>query len=379
MPRSVPEPVARLTWDQVFAFRLGRQFLDPRTSKGVTEVVRRLCGVQAQVGSAAAFAIAARRKTPTASVDRAIGSRALVKTWAMRGTLHLLPADDAPAFLAIMSRLTPWTSKAWERYHGVSAADVERVRDGVGDVLADEPLTREELAGELSRRLRSPALRERLTSGWSALLKPAAWAGVLLQGPPRGSSVTFVRSDAWVPGWSMPDPDEASGEVLRAYLTAFGPATAQDVADWWARQPAGKVRSWFERLGDEVVPVDVEGRSSWALARDAGALRRAGRSDAVRLLGNFDQYVLGPGRGSVAFVPAEHRAKVSRTAGWISRVVLHGGRVAGVWDVDDAGDVTLELWDDVPPRSLRQEVERVRAMPPASRAVHRSGEADAAT
>ena len=356
--RAAPDPVARLTWEQVFAFRLTRQYLEPRTSKGAVEIVRRLCGVQAQVASAAAFGVATRRHNAAASVGRAIAGRSLVKTWAMRGTLHLLPADHAPTYLATMSRLTPWRSKAWERYHGVTGSEVERVREALGEVLGAEPLTKQELAAALGSRLRSRAARERLASGWGEMLKPAAWAGVLLHGPPRGTSVTFVRADAWVEGWTTPDPDEAGATVLRSYLTAFGPAAEQDVADWWARQPANKVRPWFERLGDEVVPVDVDGRASWALGRDVPALERATPSDAVRLLGNFDQYVLGPGRGSAAFVPAEHRARVSRAAGWISKVVLHGGRVAGVWDVDDDGSAVVDLWDEVPAGALDIELAR---------------------
>jgi len=356
---TTPEPLAELSWDQVLAFRLRRQFLDPRTSKGVTDIVRRLCGVQAQVASAAEFALATRRRSAKADVQRAIRGRTVVRTWGMRGTLHLLAADEAPAFLATMSRLQPWRSAAWERYHGVSAADVERVRDAMGQVLGEEPVTREELSEALTGRLRSPNLRERLGSGWGELLKPAAWAGVLLQGPPRGSSVTFVRADAWIDEWSMPDPDEAGAAVLRSYLTAFGPATPQDVADWWARQPASKVRGWFERLGDEIAPVDVEGRASWTLTSDVPALVRTGPSDAVRLLGNFDQYVLAPGKGSAAFIPAEHKEKVSRAGGWISRVVLSGGRVVGVWDLDDDGSIVPDLWEGVPRGDLDDEVARL--------------------
>jgi hypothetical protein len=357
---TAPVPVARLTWDQVFTFRLARQHLEPRTSKSAVEIVRRLCGVQAQVASAAEFGVATRRRSGAASISRAIEGRSLVKTWAMRGTLHVLPSDEAPAYLATMAGLTPWRSKAWERYHGVSATDVESVRDALGEVLGAEPLTREELVASLAGHLRSRAARDRLSSGWGELLKPAAWAGTLLQGPPRGSSVTFVRADAWVDGWSAPDRDEAGASVLRSYLAAFGPATAQDVADWWARQPASKVRPWFERLGDEVAPVDVEGTASWALARDVSTLERAEPSDAVRLLGNFDQYVLAPGRGSAAFVPADHKAQVSRAAGWISKVVLLGGRVAGVWEVSDSGEHEFDLWAHVPGAALDAELARLR-------------------
>ncbi len=365
MPRAAqPEPVALLTWDQVLAFRVRRQFLEPRTEEGVVGIARRLCGVQAQVASAAAFAIAARQRAPkTGQVDRAIRARSLVKSWGVRGTLHLMAADEAPMFLASMSRLRPWRSKAWERYHGVTANDVDRVVDALREVLGPEPIGRDELKEALASRIHSKAAREKVSSGWGELLKPAAWAGVLLQGPPRpGGAVTFVRADAWVDGWRWPDPDTAGPDLVHRYLGTFGPAEPAHFSGWWARQQAGKVRPWFAALGDRIVPVGVEGRTLWSRREDVASMEKAVLTDEVRLLGNFDQYVLGPASGSAAFIPAEHKAAVSRTAGWISRVVMHRGRVVGVWEPHpETGEPELTLWVDVPRRELDNEVDRVRA------------------
>ena len=103
----------------------------------------------------------------------------------------------------------------------------------------------------------------------------------------------------------------------------------------------------------------------WARREHVGALEKAAPTDQVRLLGNFDQYVLGPASGSSAFIPAKHKAEVSRTAGWISRVVVHRGRVVGVWEPDpDSGEPQLTLWGDVPRGALDAEAKRVGASSP---------------
>ncbi len=360
MPKP-PEPSASLTWPQVLAFRTARQLLVPRGTRSAVEVARRLVGVQAQMASAAELAVAVRRRRPRAGeLDRGIRDRSLVKTWAMRGTLHLLPADVAPIALATLSRLHPWTSPAWERYHGVSAADVARVLDAMPQVLGEEPLTREELGAAIAGRVRSKAVAERLSSGWGELLKPAAFAGMLLQGPPRDGRATFVRSDAWIAGWDRPAPDEAGADLLRMYLAAHGPAAQQHVADWLARQRATAVRPWFERLADELVTVEVEGATLFALRADLRALRRASADDTVRLVPNFDQYFLGAGSGSAAFVPAHHRAEVSRTAGWISPLVLRGGRVAGVWELDrERARIEVRAFEPLPRPALADEAAHI--------------------
>jgi hypothetical protein len=338
-----------------------RQLLEPRSGKRAVEVVRQLCGVQAQVASAAELAVAVRRTAPKPrDIERAIVDRSLVKTWAMRGTLHVLPGDLANVVAASLSRLQLWRAKAWERYHGISAREVEQVMDALGSVLGADPLTREELIAGVARHVGTKRVADKLASGWGELLKPAAFAGLLLQGPPREGRVTFVRSDAWVAGWRDRDPDEAGAELVRAYLRAFGPASPQHFGDWWARQRASVVRPWFERLGHELATVDVEGTELLVLSKDVRALQRMDPTDAVRLLPNFDQYVLSAGSGSAAFIPAARKARVSRTGGWISQVVVKGGRVAGVWELDgDAGRVNVEAWEAMPKATLTPEVERL--------------------
>jgi hypothetical protein len=100
-----------LTWDRVLAWRLRRQLLDPAGTSAAVDVARRLCGVQAQVASCAELAVAVRRSDGRpGGVERALAERTLMKTWAMRGTLHLLPADEVAAYLALLA-----AARTWER------------------------------------------------------------------------------------------------------------------------------------------------------------------------------------------------------------------------------------------------------------------------
>jgi hypothetical protein len=350
--------VAGLTWAQVLAWRMSRQLLEPRGTATAREVARALCGVQVQVASSAELAVAVRQRRPRpGEVERALWTdRSLVKTWAMRGTLHLLPADIAGSYVATLSRLRPWEAKAWERYHGISPAEVDRVCEAIAAVLGSQPRTREELSTEIAEHVRSKKIAQKLGSGWSELLKPAAFQGLLCQGPPRDRNVTFVNPHAWISGWRLPDPDDAGADLVRWYLRAHGPATVQHFADWWARQRPSVVRPWFERLNDELVTVEIEGLRAFLSSRDLPAIRRRKPTDAVRLLPNFDQYVLASGRNDEAILPPKRKAKVSRQAGWISKVVILGGRIAGVWEFgNDDGAIEVELFEPVPAPALRRE------------------------
>ena len=90
----------KITWQQALAWRMKRQLLDPVGTLSVAEVVRRLCGVQAQVASSAELAVRVRReKSRPGEVSRALSDGRLIKTWAMRGALHLLTPEEGGAYL----------------------------------------------------------------------------------------------------------------------------------------------------------------------------------------------------------------------------------------------------------------------------------------
>ncbi|MGH2703172.1 MAG: DNA glycosylase AlkZ-like family protein, partial [Actinomycetota bacterium] len=168
-------------WEQTRAFRLARLHLSkPLGPRSLRRVVRDIAGVHAQVASAGELQCAVRAPglTPGAS-ERAVGRRALVKTWVMRGTLHLIDADDMAVFGAAMRTRTHWRRPVWERAFKISAADVESAIDAIGAALDGERLTRVELADRVYEELHNDAIDERLRSGWGELLKIAAAHGRL--------------------------------------------------------------------------------------------------------------------------------------------------------------------------------------------------------
>jgi uncharacterized protein YfaQ (DUF2300 family) len=115
----VTAPVLKASWRQALAWRLGRHLLDPVGTLAVEEVVGRLCGVQAQVASSAEQAIRIRRvKSEPGEVARALAAGNLVKTWAMRGTLHLLTQRTAVGHFRCSPQAGPGTGRAGRNTSG---------------------------------------------------------------------------------------------------------------------------------------------------------------------------------------------------------------------------------------------------------------------
>jgi hypothetical protein len=244
-----------------------------------------------------------------------------------------------------------WPNNTWLKWVQLTEPELVALIRAIGDAL-EEPMTREELIAKVGPRS-SDHVRTVLKSGWSTLLKPVARAGRLCFGPSRGQSVTFVRPDLWLDSWRDMDPDAALFEVARRYLRAYGPATKDDFSRWFGSWTGVGKAAWAG-LADDLVPVRIEGRPAHVLAADLKQLKGVAHDSSVQLLPTFDPYLMGYSSRDHLF-EAAYRARVSRTAGWISAVVLVGGRVTGTWT------------HTVAKQTLRIAVEPFRTLPPKVR------------
>ncbi|HET9346947.1 MAG TPA: crosslink repair DNA glycosylase YcaQ family protein [Candidatus Limnocylindrales bacterium] len=352
----------RVTWPQALAWRLERQLLAPVGRLPVEGVVRRRGGVQAQVASSAELAVRVRRATSRAGeVDRALAAGKLIKTWAMRGSLHLLTPDDGAAFLALVADAQPWRKRAWDAYFHMDADRWVAYREAARDALANRTLTREELIEAITARPGLDHVGEGLRSSWGTMLKPLAWQGDLCYGPSRGNRVTYRRPEDASPAWSgLPPIEVAAPKAIATYVGAYGPATV-DAFRRWLGAGSARIRRLVKEHGGRLVEVDVDGEPAFVLDDHVEALAAARPTSAVRLVPGFDAYVLGPGSTDGHVIPRGRRSAVSRQAGWISPVVVAGGVVAGTWLLD--GDVVEVTWFGEagrPPRTaLGEEVERL--------------------
>src|SRR6266571_5510510 len=192
-------------WDEVRRGRLARShLLKPAPKKRLVGVVRDTCGIHAQVLASAELALSARVKGIThADVRGELWERTLVKTWTMRGTLHLHPADELPMWAAAARAVGP----PWYESYDLTAGQGEAVLEAIGDALDGRALLREELADEVVRRA-GEWTRERIGSGWGFII--GSDVGKLCHGSPQGTKVTFVRTDQWS-GWRDVDPEGVAG------------------------------------------------------------------------------------------------------------------------------------------------------------------------
>jgi hypothetical protein len=296
----------------------------PISARDPAEIARSIAGAQAQDVYAGPQTFRSRsRKLTAADIKRArTEERSLLRTWVMRMTIHMIPTDDAGWWLPLFEPgIETWSRRRLTQL-GMPAAKQDKALRVAARALAEEgPLTR----SEVRERIQAAGVALTSQTGMHIALT-AVVSGIACLGPDRGKTTCLVRREDWL-GKPRIDREKSLAELTRRYLAAFGPATDRDFA-YWSGLALRDVRAGLDRISGEIEEVAVGDRTMLTL-RDS--LPRLPRSGQVRLLGNFDTYLLGwKDRGFS--VTGEHALHVKAGGGgWIRPVIVEDGTVVGGW------------------------------------------------
>lgn len=325
---------------QALALRMRRQGLAGRRATDVAAAARVAVGLQAQDLTASRLAVRARSDgLDLAAVVRACDQdRTVVRSWLMRGTLHLVPAEDVRWLTALLGPALVRAGRRRRAELGLPDTVCARALAAIPEVLGSGPMTRAEMVRGLAGR------GVRVDPSGQAPAHLAAFAaasGLICRGPDRGTEPTYVLLDDWVgpapgPDGGGPVGEQAVAELGRRYLAAFSPATAEDFAAWSGLTVA-RARAGLSALGDEVDRTTVCDRPAFLLGADAA------EPDSWRLLPAFDSYLLGYRSRELFLDPAFSR-RIHAGGGWIHPAVVRDGRIVGSWRLRrDGGRATVAV------------------------------------
>lgn len=348
-----------LNWSQALTWRMRQQLLDPIGTLSTAAVVKRLGAVQAQSESTAELSIRLRQKySRPGEIAQFLAEGRLIKTFAFRGATHLMTPEDAGIYLALRASSRMWELPSWQSFYKLKPSHWPDLRKAVREALADGPKTKAELKVAVTAHRQFKHLGFAFSDDAKTLLKPLAWLGEMSFGSPRDGKTTFQRLDR-NPRWSgIPNLEIAGPKAIEDYFRTYGPATAKHLR-YWLGESLGAVRlirSWLASLSDRLALVKIEGSEAYVLRENLGQLMSTPKSNAVRLLPAYDQWVMGPGTSDTNIVSPKLRPQISRGA----NPVIVAGRVLGTWLV--AGDAVTIAWSDqrkAPKEQIAQEVERL--------------------
>jgi hypothetical protein len=304
------------------SLRMRAQRLTAPISTSVAEVVRHMIGLQAQDTRMTRLLVRPRTSgVNAASVDRACEDASVVRTWAMRGTLHMVAAEDLRWLVDLLGPTFIARSRPRRRQLGLSDDLCEAATDVMADLLAGRQLARAALVEEV--RARGIPVQDGQAHAY--LVAYAAMRGVVCRGPDRTGGPTYTLVNEWVAARRTIGPDESLAELARRYLTAHGPAGIEDFATWSGLQ-VRQARRAIELVAEEFEETTTVAGMAW-LRPDR---HRQPGDPAALLLGHFDPYLLGYRTRQFALDPAFAK-RVQAGGGFIQPTVVVDGQVVGIW------------------------------------------------
>ena len=312
---------------------------------GVTDVVRRTGGLQAQTWTGAVLQVRSRSTATTkADVDAAREQdRSVVRGWFLRGTLHLVATEDFDWLLGLLGPVLEKQNERRYRQLGLDQDVRARATSLVVGELQHGPRTRTELREAL---LGAGVIDGSDPQQVIHLLFHIAIAGLICNGPDAGRDPAWVLAADWLdrPGTTVDPLPELAGR----YLAAYGPATPKDLSTW-SGLPVTTARQAFAARDDLV---DVDGLAMLKASRAEVA------TGPVRMLGEFDTYLLGHADRTPILDP-ERKREVNAGGGLINPVITEDGRVTGTWRFDKTkGVVSVDPFTSM--ADLSQEIEDIQ-------------------
>ena len=213
--------------------RMAAQGLGARGAEDVAAAVTGCAGIQAQDLLSSRLAVRARTgHEAEAQVARACDQeRSVVRTWLMRGTLHMVAAADVRWLVRLLGPTIAARFQHRRAQLGLDPALCERLLQKLPGVLAGRSLSRREVVADLAQA------GVRLDPGGQAAAHAmvfAAAAGVICRGPDREveGEPTYVLLKEWLARAEERRPVEPEVELARSYFAGFGPAAVEYFAAW---------------------------------------------------------------------------------------------------------------------------------------------------
>jgi hypothetical protein len=316
------------TQQEVALLRLAAQWLAGPGAPSVGEAVRRLGAMQGQDYPGAVTSVALRTASRArADVVAALDEGTIVRSWPMRGTLHVLAAEDLSWMLDLLGhRALSGLARRWGQL-GLTESDAERAREIITAALAGGGRMRR---AELLAAIEAGGVAITGQRGYH-LLWYLSQTCTLCLGPIDDGEQRFVLMDEWIRSPRRLAGEEALGELAGRFFRGHGPATLKDLTRW-AGLRITESRAALATARDGLARLEVDG-VEFFLDPETPDLLADHRDEAlaVRLLPGFDEFVLGYADRTCAVRPEFADRIVPGGNGMFRPTVVSGGRVVGTW------------------------------------------------
>ncbi len=335
-----------MTKSDIAQYRLQNQLIlqsSKKIAKGmnvssVKGIVSWLGAMQGQDFPGAKWAVGLRLKgSSDIDIEDAIAKREIVRTWTIRGTLHLVAADDIYWMTQLVAPKVIKASAGRRKQLELDEKTISKSHQLIVKGLeGGKTLTRSEIRQILTdHNIASNEFR------LDHILQYAVMNQLISGGPRRGKEHTVVYLPDWIPATNIIPREEALGDLAKKFFFSHGPATIPDYA-WWSGLSLIDCRTGLEMIKNQLVGETVEGQTFWMSKNRPGL--KSDVPESVFLLPGFDEYMLGYKDRTIVVDP-KYMNRIATNNGLFAATIVVNGIVEGTWRrTFIKKDVVIELY-----------------------------------
>jgi len=312
---------------EIILIRLkNQQLINSRYNKP-EDLVSWLGGIQGQDYPGAKWAIGLRLpKSTDPDIEQSINEKNILRTWLMRGTLHLVATEDIRWMLGLLAPRIIKSNRRRYRELELNEEILERSNQVLKDAIEGKELDRIELLSILRENGIS-------TQGQRAayMLQRASLDGIICQCGMQSNNPLYISLDN-LPNKKSLDHDEALAELARRFFKSRGPATVGDFM-WWSGLLAADARTGLYAIKSELTSESISGQTYWYLKDDIVE----NVLPVVHLLPTYDEYLFGY-RDRSAQIKSLSKIKLKNR--YLPTIALNG-LIIGTWKRIFRGDKVI--------------------------------------
>lgn len=302
--------------------RLYNQHLLGHKFNSVVEMVRHFGAVQAQEYLPSFWSVAMRmKKVVESDIEKALDNKEIIRTWPMRGTLHLVPSEDAKWMLKFLTPRIHRRMASYFRKEHLGPEELDRAKDLlIKNLEGGNSLTRKEIYEILERN----GIKTKSPRGLF-ILGELSQNAVLCFGSRKGAQQTFVLFDEWVKKSKDLSEEETLKELAIRYFRSHGPATIKDFMSWTYLNTR-EARSAIEFAGQELISEKLNDQEYW-FSSDTKIPSKA--KNTVFLLPSYDEYTVAY-KDRTTILDKSIKQGLNYLNGFTNTILVNG-MVAGMW------------------------------------------------
>lgn len=299
----------------------------------IKQIVKDVCGIQAQYFHNAVHALKLRYQEEVNQQSLL----ELVKTWTVRGTLHLICVDDWSLFVSALHN--EWFDR-WGKYleNYFSLEERNQWQTEIYKLIQAGIVQREKMVSHFSDTAITKDLIQVALSSWGGILKDLAYQGKIIY-------AGVDKTDFRICDFSHPIQEESAKiKLIERYLIGYGPATINDIAHW-TQFRVTEIKKLFKRISIPLNTIVDQHKTEYYYLPNSREMNTRSIPKYLFLAG-FDPLLLGY-KDKGRFMKPEYHDMVFKKNGFVHSVLLYEGQIIGIWK-KHGYVLEIQLFEEIP-------------------------------